>query len=134
MLRSGALLNGGEEHDHEVTTIDVHRGFRLIASGDTGGLIKIWNYRRRLIREIKFTEPISAVCFLNAKADLVVGHKGKLSRVLAKDYLPDLSLYKMPEGEDLKKAYKRGTAEIPEDFFALLKEQNDETALQNQRL
>ena len=103
LLRSGALLNGGEEHDHEVTTIDMHRGFKLIASGDVGGLIKIWNYRRRLIREIKFTEPISAVCFLNAKADLVVGHKGKISRVLAKDYLPDISLYRIPEGEELKK-------------------------------
>ena len=64
-----------------------------MASGDVSGLIKIWNYRRQLIREVKFTEPISAVTFLNTKGDLIVGHKGKLSRILAADYLPHKELY-----------------------------------------
>lgn len=82
-------MNGIFEHDDEVQSVDVHGKYKLIASGDEQGLIKIWNYRRQLIREIKFTEPITAVCFLNARADLVVGHGGKLSRILSKDYLPD---------------------------------------------
>ena len=89
LLRKGLLMNGIFEHDDEVHSIDVHGKYKLIASGDEQGLIKIWNYRRQLIREIKFTEPITAVCFLNARADLVVGHGGKLSRILSKDYLPD---------------------------------------------
>ena len=61
---------------------------KLIVSADCDGLIKIWNFAKELVREIKFTEPISAVCFLNPEADLLVGHRGKLSRIYAKDYLP----------------------------------------------
>ena len=60
------------------------------------GLIKIWNYMRNLIREIKFTEPISAMQFLNKRGDLIVGHKGKLSRINASDYLPHPDLYMAP--------------------------------------
>jgi len=89
-------LNGNIEHDNNVTSIDAHAGLKIIASGDVSGLIKIWNFRRQLIREIKFTEPISAVCFLNVRGDLIVGHKGKLSRILAQDYLPHESAYKFP--------------------------------------
>ena len=107
---------------------------KLIASGDAQGLIKIWNYRRSLIREIKFTEPITSVCFLNAQADLVVGHKGKLSRILSKDYLPDQSLYKVPPANKVKSIFKKKTIEIPDNFFILLKQGNDETALANERL
>ena len=58
-------MNGNYEHDEEVTTIDAHAGLKLLVSGDAGGLIKVWNFRRQLVREIKFGEPISAVCFLN---------------------------------------------------------------------
>ena len=39
-------MNGNQEHDDEVKSIDVHVGYKLIASGDSQGLIKIWNYRR----------------------------------------------------------------------------------------
>ena len=52
-----------QEHEDKVTTIDVHYGKKLIATGDSEGLIKLWNYKKELIREVKFTEPISAVCF-----------------------------------------------------------------------
>lgn len=88
LIKSGVLLNGNNEHEENVTTIDTHSGLKLIVSGDASGLIKLWNFKRQLIREIKFTEPISAVCFLNREGDLVVGHKGKVSKILAKDYLP----------------------------------------------
>ena len=106
-LKTGMLMNGFYEHDEKVTTIDTHYGLKLIVSGDVGGLIKIWNYRRQLIREIKFTEPISAVCFLNEQADLAVGHKGKISRIAAIDYLPDESLYELPPLSEVKSILKR---------------------------
>lgn len=114
-------MNGNFEHDDQVNSIDVHYGLKLIASGDAQGLIKIWNYRRQLIREIKFTEPITAVCFLNQRADLVVGHKGKLSRILAKDYLPSQSLYAVPSDRELREVFKKNTVEIQENFFVKLK-------------
>ena len=52
LLKRGLLMNGKFEHDQEVTSIDVHDGLKLIASGDRSGLIKIWNYKRQLIREV----------------------------------------------------------------------------------
>lgn len=126
-------MNGKYEHEENVTTIDTHSGLKLIVSGDSSGLIKLWNFKRQLIREIKFTEPISAVCFLNQDGDLVVGHKGKVSRILAKDYLPHKSLYEFPSREGFREFKKTQTLPIYEDFFFLLKQVQDEISLQNER-
>lgn len=60
----------------------------MFATGDKEGLIKIWNLKKEIVREIKFTEPITAVCFLNNVGDLLVGHGCRLSRVYARDYAP----------------------------------------------
>ena len=51
-------------------------------------MIKIWNIKKELIREIKVPEPITAVCFLNPFGDILVGHVGKVSSVMAVDYKP----------------------------------------------
>lgn len=34
LLKRGLLMNGSIEHDEEVTSVDVHCGLKLIASGD----------------------------------------------------------------------------------------------------
>lgn len=60
----------------------------IFASGAKDGLVKVWNIKKELLREIKFPEPITSVCFLNSDGDLLVGHVGKVSTVLAKDYKP----------------------------------------------
>ena len=46
------------------------------------------NLKKDLVREIKFPEPITSVAFLNENADILVGHVGKVSSILAKDYKP----------------------------------------------
>ena len=46
----------------------------LTACGD--GLVKIWNAKKELIREIQFNEPIVSAIFLNSDADVLVGHAG----------------------------------------------------------
>ena len=61
-------------------------------TADADGLIKLWNYKKEMIREIKFTEPVSAVCFQDKEGDLLVGHEGKLSRIQAKNYLPETTV------------------------------------------
>lgn len=48
----------------------------------------MWDLDKKLVREIKFTEPVGVVAFMNEKADLMAGHGGKLSKILAYDYLP----------------------------------------------
>jgi hypothetical protein len=79
-----------EQNDHEtiVLSIDVHLRLGLCATGDREGLIKIWNKKKEIVREIKFTDSITAICFLNKEADLLIGHGCNLSRVYARDYIP----------------------------------------------
>ena len=40
-----------------------------------------------MIREIRFVDPINSVCFINKKADILIGHSGNLSKLSAKNYL-----------------------------------------------
>jgi hypothetical protein len=75
-------------------------------TSDADGLIKIWDFNKKLIREIKFTEAINVVCFINHQADLMAGHGGKLSRIQADDYLP--SIYRMMKTSHRPFAYARG--------------------------
>lgn len=69
-------------------SVDMLQSKGLFVSGGKDGLIKVWNFRKELVREIKFPEPITAVCFLNPKGDILVGHIGKVSSVMAVDYKP----------------------------------------------
>jgi hypothetical protein len=73
-------------------------------TGGRDGLVKIWNIRKELIREIKFPDPITSVIFLNKEGDILVGHVGKVSSVLAADYKP----FEIPEfAEPLEEDFKR---------------------------
>ena len=54
-----------DEHEEPVLSTDIHFQKKLIVTSDADGLIKIWDFRKKLIREIKFTEAINVVCFIN---------------------------------------------------------------------
>lgn len=77
-----------DEHEEELMSVDMLQTRGLFVTGARDGLIKVWNFRKELVREIKFPEPITAVCFLNPKGDILVGHVGKVSSVMAGDYKP----------------------------------------------
>ena len=77
-----------DEHDDELMSVDMLYSKGLFVSGGKDGLIKVWNFRKELVREIKFPEPITAVCFLNPQGDILVGHIGKVSSVMSADYKP----------------------------------------------
>jgi len=64
------------EHDEKVEVIDFLPSKGLMATGDADGLIKIWNAKKELIREVKLNEEISSVTFINIKGDLLVGNHG----------------------------------------------------------
>ena len=68
--------------------MDVLTELGVYISGSKDGTIKVWNKMKELLREIKFPEPISSVTFINPRGDVLVGHGGKVSRVLAEDYKP----------------------------------------------
>lgn len=66
------------------------------------------------------------MCFLNNNADILVGHIGKVSSILAKDYKPyeTMDLAK-PREEDFKK-FILDRAVVTEKIFMKLKTQDDD--------
>ena len=77
-----------DEHEDELMSIDMLQSRGLFVTGGKDGLIKVWNMKKEMVREIKFPEPITAVCFFNQDGDILVGHVGKVSTVMAIDYKP----------------------------------------------
>jgi len=80
-------IDKSDEHEDEITCCDTLPSRGLFVTGDKVGLVKIWNCRKLLIREIKFVEPVNSVAFLNPEADIIVGHSGNLSRLNANEYM-----------------------------------------------
>lgn len=77
-----------DEHEDYLEGVDFLYGHGLFVTGGKDGCVKVWNTKKELVREIKFPEPITSVCFLNSEGDILAGHIGKVSSVLAKDYKP----------------------------------------------
>ncbi len=59
------LPNKSDEHDEKITCYDCLLKLGLIVTGDSEGLVKIWNAKKQLIRQIRFVDPINSLSFLN---------------------------------------------------------------------
>ena len=70
-----------DEHEDRLTCCDTLLSKGMIVTGDKDGLVKIWNSKKQLIREIKFVGKINSVAFLNQQGDIIVGHAGNLSKL-----------------------------------------------------
>lgn len=121
-----------DEHEDELQSIDFLQFVKsdensnthpsgLFVTGGKDGLVKVWNIKKELIREIKFPEPITSVCFLNKQADLLIGHVGKVSTVFAKDYKPfEIEELANPTIEEIKKFMSDKTV-VTDSIFKKLK-------------
>ncbi len=99
-------------------------------TGARDGLVKVWNIRKELIREIRFPEPITSVCFLNQHGDILVGHVGKVSSVLAKDYKPyEVQEKAWPQDEEIEK-FLNDRAIVTDKTFQKLKKIDDDVRRQ----
>ena len=94
--------DNSDEHEDPITCFDVLQSKGLYVTGDKSGLVKIWNCKKQLVREIKFVEEISSVCFLGGERDLIVGHSGNLSRLNYVDYQNKKMEVKFEEYKNLK--------------------------------
>lgn len=110
----------GNEHEDKIVSMDVHMARHLLVTADADGLVKVWNAQKDLMREIKFSEPISTVCFMNREADLLVGHGGQLSKISFKDYNPGCRQM-FCSAEEIESLVSSSTL-IDSDFFWLIKE------------
>ncbi|CDW78455.1 wd repeat-containing protein 87 [Stylonychia lemnae] len=137
-----------DEHEDELQSLDFLPKFLgseiqsqnkkyntgLFVTGAKDGLVKVWNVKKELIREIKFPEPITSVCFLNSSADLLVGHVSKVSTVLAKDYKPfEIMETALPTEYEIEKFSMQRTV-VTEKIFQKLKRQDDKIKKQYQEL
>ena len=75
------------EHEGSVTSISYNPDRGLFVSGSTDGTVRIWDGQKKLVRELVFHEPISAV-YLTETCNLLVGHMGKISQVNGEKFLP----------------------------------------------
>ena len=50
-----------DEHEDELAGIDILFDQKIFVTGAKDGLVKVWNIKKELIREIKFPEPITSV-------------------------------------------------------------------------
>jgi len=76
----------GITNKNNLALLDVLTKKGLYVTGDSEGIIKIWNCQKQLVRDIRFVDPINSVCFLNEDADILIGHSGNLSRLNSEDY------------------------------------------------
>ena len=115
-----------DEHEDELNSIDLLLGRNLVVTGAKDGLVKVWNIKKELVREIKFPEPISSVCFLNSEADILIGHVGKVSTVLANDYKPfeTEECWNPPQLEVQK--FKDDRELVNDKLFEKMKKQDDD--------
>ena len=74
-----------DEHDTEITSIDVHLKLQLYLTTSNDCLVKLWTFMKELVREIKFPEPINAAIFYNEVGDILVAHGTKMSTIKASD-------------------------------------------------
>ena len=78
-----------DEHDSEINDVDSKsHGLKLFVTGGEDGFVKVWDQDKRLVREIKFPDPIKTVCFKNSDFDILVGHGAEVSLIRASDYQP----------------------------------------------
>jgi WD40 repeat protein len=128
-----------DEHEDELMSIDMLQSRGLFVTGGKDGIIKVWNMRKELVREIKFPEPITAVCFFNQQGDILVGHVGKVSSVMAIDYKPfenqELTAFSQELLSNFLTSHSRGGSSPATDHtFQKLKKQDDDIRRQIQEL
>ena len=72
----------------KVTAIESLEAYGYWASVSTDNTVKIWDMKKRLLREIQFNESISSICVANRRGDLLVGLSDQISLVRIQDFLP----------------------------------------------
>ncbi|KAK6176305.1 hypothetical protein SNE40_014612 [Patella caerulea] len=66
------------EHLESIMCLDSCQAMKIFCSSSVDGAIKIWDEQRLLLTEIMMDGSLSSVCFLNNKADLIMGFKNHI--------------------------------------------------------
>ena len=82
------LHNNDHDHENQVTGIDIYEKEKLWLSTSEDGTIKLWNWDKLLIREIKFPHPLNSGVILNSHLDILIGFENMIYVCRAKKYRP----------------------------------------------
>ena len=66
------------DHQLGVVSISFHPILDIFCSSGKDFCIKVWNFGKRLLREIALDNSLTSVCFLNGSEDILAGFKGHL--------------------------------------------------------
>lgn len=81
------ICEKNKEHESTVTFIDCIPDQQVYVTGSTDGVVKVWNFKKELIKEIEFHEAVNTVVFMDSSQDLLVGHAGKVTEVKISKFL-----------------------------------------------
>ena len=75
------LVQFVKEFDHEkaINSIDTSSTRKLAVTCSDDGFAKIWDYRRQLVRQIRFPYKLSFACFLNCEGDVLLMYNNSIS-------------------------------------------------------
>lgn len=87
---AGATMVHGRADDHAapVTALAVCEALQIVATADRAGLVKLWREDNTLVKTLDLSVPISAACFLNDGAELLVAADRHLHLVKLAAHLP----------------------------------------------
>ena len=89
-------------HQKGLSSLDYHPHLGVYCSGGLDRMVRVFNKKKELIKEVKFPQPVSCVSFMNKRGDILVGHLTNVSVVMNADlylrHVVDVS-YPVPEPE-----------------------------------
>jgi hypothetical protein len=65
--------------------LDYHPYLEIYCSGGLDCMVRIFNLKKDLIKEVKFPQPVSCVSFMNKRGDILVGHVTNVSVIMHAD-------------------------------------------------
>ncbi|XP_021350983.1 uncharacterized protein LOC110448841 isoform X2 [Mizuhopecten yessoensis] len=84
------------EHNSPIVGLDAASSLRIFCSASMDGAIKIWDEFCVLLTEITMEDSLTALCFLNAQCDLLVGFQNHIYFI---DHTKVCPYLKLPEDE-----------------------------------
>jgi len=76
------------DHEKKINSSDAIRSKKLMMTCSDDGSLKIWNYRRQLIRQVRFPYKLPYACFMNFKGDILVCYQNIVSVIPFNTYWP----------------------------------------------
>ncbi|XP_068849160.1 WD repeat-containing protein 87-like [Capricornis sumatraensis] len=108
-------------HRCAITSFDVCLSLKLFVTGDTGGLVRIWDFQGKLITELDSALHFGPLCFANDRGDLLLTFNQSLYLVSCLKLLPPAQLIHLTllnNADDIQEAPKPF---LPSFFFSFEK-------------